>query len=142
MRGSLGTTMQNTPVLIVDDSASTANIITALFRMCGFTDVDQAASAEHALGMMGRRRYGLVLCDMYMTGQDGLQLLATVRNDPVLSDTCFLLMHQDVDARDIGERSDAVLRTAMPGHDGARGMFCARPSHRPAALTVSAIGLH
>jgi hypothetical protein len=24
---------------------------------------------------------------------------------------------EDVDARDIGERSDAVLRTAMPGHD-------------------------
>jgi precorrin-3B synthase len=25
---------------------------------------------------------------------------------------------EDVDGRDIGERSDAVLRTAMPGHDG------------------------
>jgi hypothetical protein len=28
-----------------------------------------------------------------------------------------LALPQDVDARDIGERSDAVLRTAMPGHD-------------------------
>jgi hypothetical protein len=27
---------------------------------------------------------------------------------------------EDVDARDIGERSDAVLRTAMPGHDGEK----------------------
>jgi hypothetical protein len=26
---------------------------------------------------------------------------------------------KDVDDRDIGERSDAVLRTAMPGHDDA-----------------------
>jgi hypothetical protein len=26
---------------------------------------------------------------------------------------------QDVEGRDIGERSDAVLRTAMPGHDDA-----------------------
>jgi 5-methyltetrahydropteroyltriglutamate--homocysteine methyltransferase len=26
--------------------------------------------------------------------------------------------NKDVDGRDIGERSDAVLRTAMPGHDG------------------------
>jgi hypothetical protein len=25
--------------------------------------------------------------------------------------------NQDVDGRDISERSDAVLRTAMPGHD-------------------------
>ena len=26
-----------------------------------------------------------------------------------------------VDGRDIGERSDAVLRTAMPGHDTSKG---------------------
>src|SRR5580658_6435013 len=29
----------------------------------------------------------------------------------------FLTCGKDVDGRDIGERSDAVLRTAMPGHD-------------------------
>jgi hypothetical protein len=29
----------------------------------------------------------------------------------------FLGYDKDVDGRDIGERSDAVLRTAMPGHD-------------------------
>jgi hypothetical protein len=29
----------------------------------------------------------------------------------------FSFQHQDVDGRDIGERSDAVLQTAMPGHD-------------------------
>jgi hypothetical protein len=28
-----------------------------------------------------------------------------------------LMTPKDVDARDIGERSDAVLRTAMRGHD-------------------------
>jgi len=26
-------------------------------------------------------------------------------------------IEEDVDGRDVGERSDAVLRTAMPGHD-------------------------
>jgi hypothetical protein len=29
----------------------------------------------------------------------------------------FLVATKDVDARDIGERSDAVPWTAMPGHD-------------------------
>jgi hypothetical protein len=29
----------------------------------------------------------------------------------------FAARPEDVDARVIGERSDAVLRTAMPGHD-------------------------
>ena len=31
-----------------------------------------------------------------------------------------LAKKKDVDGRDIGERSDAVLRTAMPGHDVER----------------------
>jgi len=30
------------------------------------------------------------------------------------------LMAKDVDARHIGERSDAVLRTAMAGHDDGK----------------------
>jgi hypothetical protein len=30
-----------------------------------------------------------------------------------------LATKKDVDGRDVGERSDAVLRTAMPGLDGA-----------------------
>jgi hypothetical protein len=34
------------------------------------------------------------------------------------STSFFAARKQDVDGRDIGERSDAVLRTAMPGHDG------------------------
>ena len=37
----------------------------------------------------------------------------------------FVPNKQDVDARDIGERSDAVLRTAMRGHDAVG------ESHRP-----------
>jgi hypothetical protein len=28
--------------------------------------------------------------------------------------------HEGVDGRDIGERSDAVLRTALPGHDDGK----------------------
>ena len=35
--------------------------------------------------------------------------------DPRLAD-----LHEDVDGRNIGERSDAVLRTAMSGHDGRK----------------------
>jgi hypothetical protein len=38
--------------------------------------------------------------------------------------TSYLLHEkQDVDGRDIGERSDAVLRTAMPGHDEGQSRF-------------------
>ena len=45
---------------------------------------------------------------------------------------------KDVDARDIGEQSDAVLRTAMPGHDGRnlRVLSSASP-HDPAFSAFS-----
>ena len=55
-----------------------------------------------------------------------LSLLAGRRHDnpgaleksfPDISRCCRLAHVPDVDSRDIGERSDAVLRTAMPGHD-------------------------
>src|ERR1700761_1757045 len=36
------------------------------------------------------------------------------------STSCLLHGRKDVDARHIGEYNDAVLRTAVPGHDGAR----------------------
>jgi hypothetical protein len=39
---------------------------------------------------------------------------------------------QRVDGRDIGERNDAVLRTAMPGHDATR-------AKRPALAAASAL---
>jgi hypothetical protein len=43
---------------------------------------------------------------------------------------------EDVDGRDIGEQSDAVLRTAMPGHDDERVKFGSsqRPSHVPGLI--------
>jgi hypothetical protein len=37
---------------------------------------------------------------------------------PANAGTHVFATKEDVDARHIGERSDAVLRTAMPGHDG------------------------
>jgi hypothetical protein len=37
---------------------------------------------------------------------------------PAISTQSAQHCHDDRDDRDVGERSDAVLRTAMPGHDG------------------------
>ncbi len=46
-----------------------------------------------------------------------------------------LLRKKVVEGRDIGERSDAVLRTAMPGHDGG----CYSPTGEPIFAAVSTI---
>src|ERR1700683_1369243 len=50
-------------------------------------------------------------------------------------------LHLSMDARVIGERSDAVLRTAMPAHDERRGQPNAArtkpPDRRPAAVGLA-----
>jgi hypothetical protein len=42
-------------------------------------------------------------------------------------------MKEDVDGRDTGERSDAIPRTPMPGHDDRAGLFARMtdPQHEP-----------
>src|SRR5512139_1338048 len=61
--------------------------------------------------------------------------VATVMSSswPGLSRPSTLLSLQnpgDVDARHISERSDTILRTAKPGHDGS-AEFCARAHAEP-----------
>src|ERR1700704_3274177 len=49
--------------------------------------------------------------------------------------TPYIASHiKDVDGRDIGERSDAVLRTAMPGHDDVDGYDSSEAAPLPAPI--------
>src|SRR5262249_13633675 len=58
------------------------------------------------------------------------------------STSCSRAKKQDVDGRDIGERSDAVLRTAMPGHDESffyrfsSPAFCRTVSQRSSSPSI------
>jgi hypothetical protein len=52
----------------------------------------------------------------------------------------FLSLSQDVDGRAKASGSDAVLRTAMPGHDGAES-FLARSAARPRVSNHEAAGI-
>ena len=79
-------------VLVVDDSAATALIVSKLLNQCGFSEVDRAPSGEDALGQLRERCYGLVIADVNMTGMNGVQLLAAVRGDAMYQDLCFVLM--------------------------------------------------
>jgi CheY-like chemotaxis protein len=79
-------------VLVVDDSQTMANIVSALVRQCEFSDVEQALSGEAALAALRNRRRGLVIADINMVGMNGVELLRAVRQDIFLANTCFVLM--------------------------------------------------
>ncbi len=74
--------MQNSKVLIVDDSPTMRQLIVfALGRISGL-QIDEASDGVAALKMLSAERYDLLLTDINMPIMDGLKLVSLVRNDP------------------------------------------------------------
>jgi CheY-like chemotaxis protein len=68
-------------ILVVDDDRSTRQLIRLQLRSAGHS-VETAANGAAALERVGRRRFDLVLLDVWMPGMDGLEMLARLRDAP------------------------------------------------------------
>jgi two-component system chemotaxis response regulator CheY len=79
------------PILVVDDEWMMVEIITSLLKKLKFSDVDFAADGESALALMRQKPYGLVISDLKMEGMGGLRFLKSVRADPQLRGTPFIM---------------------------------------------------
>ena len=71
------------PVLVVDDSAETLELLRMLFSRRGY-DVLSASSAAEAVARCAERRPGLIVSDISMPGVDGYMLLSELRRLPGL----------------------------------------------------------
>lgn len=66
--------------LIVEYEPAMRGNLRGMLNMCGLTDIDQAPSANVALGKLRNRTYDLVLCEYFLgQGQDGQHLLEDAR---------------------------------------------------------------
>ena len=65
-------------VLVVDDDRVALTILCSLLRTAG-AEVDGAANGREALARLGQRGADLLLCDVYMPGMDGFELIRSVR---------------------------------------------------------------
>ena len=79
-------------ILVVDDYNTMIRIIRNLLRQLGFSDVDEATDGSAALAKMQYKRYGLVISDWNMEPMTGYDLLRTVRSDPAISATPFIMV--------------------------------------------------
>jgi signal transduction histidine kinase len=73
----------NVPVLVVDDSEETVELLQMFFERRGY-NVLSAGSAAEALRRAGERLPGLIISDISMPGTDGYSLLAELRRMPGL----------------------------------------------------------
>jgi signal transduction histidine kinase len=71
------------PVLVVDDSTETLELLETLFTHRGY-EVFGAGSAAEAVRRASERRPGLIISDISMPGMDGYALLAELRRMPGL----------------------------------------------------------
>ncbi len=79
-------------ILIVDDSASMRRIVRLILQSLGFTNVEEAEDGREALASIRSQRYELVLSDCNMPNMNGIELLATLRQDSELNDIPFIVM--------------------------------------------------
>lgn len=77
------TTEEVVPVLLVDDSTETLELLEMIFTHRGY-EVFGAGSAAEAVRAARERRPGLIISDISMPGTDGYALLAELRRMPGL----------------------------------------------------------
>lgn len=97
-------------ILIVDDDSFLLDMYTVKFSEAGYT-VDSAKSVEEALvKMRAGGAYDLVLLDMVMPQQTGLDLLKAIKEDPSCGNPVRIVLSNQ------GEKADIEAATALGAH--------------------------
>lgn len=78
-------------VLVVDDQQSMRGLARQCLTRLGVRQVDMVPSGEEAMKSLGMAKFDLIISDLNMDGMSGTDLLAKVREHPVLKDMPFLL---------------------------------------------------
>jgi two-component system chemotaxis response regulator CheY len=134
----------STPVLIVDDEVMMITVMTRILERLGYTDIDYAADGLTALEKMRARPYGVIICDWLMEPISGYDLLRSVRADPKLHDTPFIMattqtvMQNAIAAKQAGV--DFYLLKPFTPTSLRKAIEAALPAHRlpePGAGTTS-----
>lgn len=79
-------------VLVVDDHISTRDLIRAILRSAGFSNLYLAENGKTALETLSREKIGLIICDWNMPVLNGLETLKLVREDPRHSNIPFIML--------------------------------------------------
>lgn len=83
---------QDMRILIVDDQASMRGLMRYCLQQIGIRNVAEASSGADALGQMQAVKFDLIISDWNMDKIDGLQLLQTIRGNPLTNKTPFIML--------------------------------------------------
>lgn len=86
----------NGSILIVDDEKGQREILTMILQGVGY-DTAEASGVQEALALLGKREFDLILTDLKMQGQSGLDLLEQVMADDPQQCVIMMTAHGTVD---------------------------------------------
>ncbi len=97
-------------VLYVDDEPGFLDLCKTFLERSGGLAVKTSRSGSEALRLLREERFDAIIADYHMPGMDGVELLVTVRSDPLISEIPFILFT----ARG---REEVVIRAINNGVD-------------------------
>jgi two-component system chemotaxis response regulator CheY len=84
--------------VVVDDQLTMRTLVRSCLQQIGVLDVREYPGPQEALEGLKVQPAHIVLSDFNMPGMDGLEFLRSVRADPVLKSTGFVLLTGRADA--------------------------------------------
>jgi two-component system chemotaxis response regulator CheY len=78
--------------LVIEDDGEFLETLKLMLTVCGIHDVQIVCDGEIALEFLKKWRFDLVLCDWYIEPINGIQVLKSVRANPVIKEIPFILM--------------------------------------------------
>lgn len=88
-----------TQILVIDDDATMRMVVTLVLRKQGYR-ILQAKNGEEGILMAQQHKPALIICDWMMPKVDGLQVCQTIKSDPHLASTFFILLTAREEVRD------------------------------------------
>lgn len=92
---------RNLRVLVVDDQASMRGLTRHCLNQLNINNIVEAASGMAAMQELGINKFDLIISDWNMDGMDGLELLKTIRANPLIKNTPFIMSTGNKDAEKV-----------------------------------------
>ncbi|MBK6690302.1 MAG: chemotaxis response regulator CheY [Deltaproteobacteria bacterium] len=102
---------KNCRILSVDDFSTMRRIVKNILRQLGYTNVDEAENGAAALSTLKEKKYDLVISDWNMPVMTGIELLKSVRADPGLKATPFLMVTAEAEKSQVVEAIEAGVNS-------------------------------
>ena len=94
-------TDDDSAILIVDDDASTLEVLTETLRSVGY-ETQSVQTGERALEILSSKLVGAVLLDLLMPGMDGFQVIRHIRERDALRDLpIFVMTAKNLDSQEV-----------------------------------------